>query len=312
MNKTDEKLIAELDKNPRIAISRLARKLRISQQVADYRLKKLQKQEVISKLGAIINLKSLGLEHYRVFFSFNSRKEYSDEKIFSYLKNKKGVYWGARIGGRYDLHLALLVKDFQELDEFIDDFNSSFPGLIKDYTSCYSIEHIIFRHKYLSKDYSEISYGYNDRLKKTDKLDREILEKLKDNCRISSLELAKGKNISYKTIINRIKSLEKNKIILGYRLFIKSQEKKPFIILFSFKDYSKKEEKNLISYLSRTDSTTQLIRLFGSWNLFIHARIEDNEKLQKLIIDLRDKFEIIDNFEIIPVFEDIAINLFPE
>ena len=309
MDKIDLKLLTEIDINPKISLSKLGKKLKISQQVADYRIKKLIRNGTISKFGTIINLKSLRFEHYRVFFTFNQKK-YSDKEIFRFLLNRKGVYWSSRIGGRYDLLVTLFVYDFEEYDKFIDDFNQTFPGLIKDFKGCYVLEHNIYKHKYLSKDDSKISYGYNDKTQKIDDLDFHILSKIKDNCRLSSIELIKGK-ITYKTILNRIKNLENKNIILGYRMFIKSEEMKPFIILFSYKDYTREQEKDLLKYLGQNSTVTQTLRMFGIWNLFIHVRDNNNENIQKLIIDLRDKFELIDNYEIIPIFEDIQINLFP-
>lgn len=311
MDKIDEKILSELDKNPRIPITQLAKKARVSQQVADYRIKKLIEKGIITKFGTIINLKSLRQEHYRIFFTFNSKKEHDYNKVFAYLKEEKGIYWSARIGGKYDLLVVLFVKDFEEFDRFIDNFNSSFPGLIKDYKSCYSVEHEIYRHKYLSREKSYVRYGYNDAIVDVDDLDRYILDKLKDNCRLSALEIAEKRRISYKTVINRVKSLEKKNIILGYRMFMKLEEKKPFALLLSFRNYSRKAEQELINYLRNSEETTQTVRLFGIWNLFIHVRAKDNEQVQRLLIELRDKFDIIDNYEIIPIFEDISINLMP-
>ncbi len=311
MDKIDQNLLIELDKNPKISMSKLAKRLRVSQQVADYRFKRLIFNKQISKLGAIINLKSLKLEHYRIFFTFNSTKGYSENGIFSYLKSKKEVYWSARTGGKYDLLVVLFVLDFEAFDSFIEDFNKSFPGLVKDYKACYVLEHYFYRHKYLSKDYSSIRYGCKEGIVEIDDLDRHILNKIKDDCRISSLELAKGMAVTYKTVLNRIKSLENKKAILGYRLFIKSEEVKPFIILFSFKDYTKEGERNLLSYLAGSPAITQVLRQFGIWNLFVHVRVKDNLELQNLVIDLRNRFHIIDDYEIIPIFQDISINLFP-
>jgi DNA-binding Lrp family transcriptional regulator len=67
MDKIDWKILAELDKNLRIYTSKLARKCRVSQQVADYRIRRLLENGLITKFGTIVNLKALGQEHYRVF-----------------------------------------------------------------------------------------------------------------------------------------------------------------------------------------------------------------------------------------------------
>jgi len=310
MDKIDKRLMGELDINPKISLSRLGKKLGISQQTADYRIKRLMKNSEISKFGTIINLKSLGYEHYRIFITFN-KKNYSNKEIFSYLKKQEGVYWAARVGGKYDLHLVLFVKDFEELDKFIDRFNSNFSGLIKNYRNEYVLKHLIYNHKYLTNKFNLIEYGYNDKFQKIDDLDKSILRRMKDNCRLSSLDMSRGKNVTYKTIINRIKNLEKKKIILGYRMFVKSSENRPYIILLSFRDYSKKQEKELLSSLESNKMITQVLRLFGNWNLYLHVRSESEEKLQDFLIDLRDKYSIVDDFEIVPVFEDISIDLFP-
>jgi len=316
MDEIDNKLFTLLDKNPRAPLSQLAKKILVSQQVADYRLKKMIENGIILKFGTIINLRSLGLEHYRVFLQLNSKNEYSHSQIFQYLKNKKGVYWVARIGGKYDLALILFLKSFKEFDDFMDDFHKKFPDLIKNYINCHCLDHYIYQHKYATHDYAKIHYGLNDLIVPIDKLDYNILLKMKDNCRISSLEIAKEEHVSYKTV-NRIKLLEKKKVILGYRIYLqstknlKTMKHKQFIILLYFRNYSKLAEEKLMSYIATNEYVTQTIRMFGIWNIFLHVRIEDNEKLQELMIDLRAKFDIIDTYELIPVFEDIAINMMP-
>ncbi len=310
MDKIDEKLVGVLDSNPRISLSKLASLVRISQQVADYRLKRLLKKKIITLFGAIINLSSLGLEQYRVFFRFNAR--YLDiNKVLDFLKNTKTVYWAARIGGKYDLLITFFVKDFAEFDQFIDTLNKKFPGLIRDYQACYGLEHIICHHKFASKDITTFSYGYNDKPESVDEVDMLILRELKKNCRTSAVSIAKGKKFTYKTVLNRIKMLEKQKVILGYRLFYSDGVHKPLTLLFSLHDYTKEKERALIAYLKQRDEVTQIIRLFGVWNLFIHIRVKDYEEAQQMIIEARDKFDIIHEHEIIPVFEDITINLLP-
>ena len=311
MDKLNTKIIQELDKDTKISITKLAKKIRVSQQVADYRLKKLTQQETIKKFGTFLNLSALGLEHYKLFLTFNATDKVIIKQLFNYLKKKSGVFWAARIGGKYDLLITLFVKNFYQLDTFLENINSEFPGLVKDCKSCYGIDHYIYKHKFISKDYSHEQYGCNENsTAEIDNLDKEILKRLTKNCRTSALEIANQINTTYKTVINRIKVMENKKIILTYRLFLNTKEL-PFCLLLSFKNYSTKKEKKLISYLGELAGVTQTIRLFGLWNLFIHIRADNNEELQKLIIKLRNKFDIINEHEIIPIFQDIAMNLFP-
>lgn len=310
-DKIDEKLTTLLDNNPIMPVSKIAQKLRISQQLAHFRIRRLTDNGIITKFGTIINLKALGMEHYRIFYSFHAHDRALNPEIFEYLKKHDGVYWAGRIGGRYDLTVTLFVRDFEQFDIFIDKFNKRFPGLVKNHVSCYGIQHNICKHKYLGEGREILSYGYNDAPQKTDSLDMHILQSIKDNARISALEISGKRSVSYKTIINRIKTMKSNRIILGYRIFMNDKIKQPAMLLISFRNYSLQTEKELINYLHEKNEVTQTVRLYGAWNLLIHLRIKNSEELQQFIIGIRDRFNIVDDYEIIPVFEDISINLCP-
>jgi len=94
-----------------------------------------------------------------------------------------------------------------------------------------------------------------------------------------------------------MKTLEARKIIQGYRLSVKSFEHKPFGVLISFQNYSKEQEEKLSGYLAQLKPVTQVVNLFGQWSMFLHLRAKDHEELQDVLIDIRNKFSIIDTTE---------------
>src|SRR3989344_624690 len=310
MDLIDQKIIERLENDPRCSVSQIARSIRQSQQVVDFRMKRLQKNKVISRFATIINLHRLGYEHLRIFFQFNA-KEITNEEIFTYLQHQKNIYWTARIGGKYDLIVVLIIHTFRDYDVFMNDFNARFPGLVKDVTGCQVLQHTLYRHKNFTNVHESIQYGSGEQHHEIDVLDHKILSTIKNDCRFSALSLGKSLNVSYKTIQNRIKNLEQEQVIIGYRLFFKDITQKAFILLLSFKNYSRHDEEKLLAYCAEEECITQTLRLFGRWHLFLHIRIEDNENLQETLIRIRDKYRIIDDYEIIPVFEDILINLLP-
>ena len=310
MDKIDQKLIQELDKNPRATLTKLSKKLRTSQQVVDYRIKRL-KEKTITQFGTVLNLRALDKKPYRVFFTFNSNINYSDEKILDYFKSKEGIYSAARIGGKYDFQILVLSDSFNEYEKFINDIHDKFPGIIRGYDSCYAIDHCIYKYKFMSKDYSEMKYGSNEKMIQIDETDRLILSEIKNNCRYSSVTLGNKIGITYKTVLNRIKNLEKNKIILGYRVKCKFPDKMLFLVLFTYKNYSQQKEKEVLRYIKENDQITSSSRLFGKWNLLLYAYVDDNKQLQKTLMEIRDKFEVLNNFEILPVFERIPVNFYP-
>ena len=54
MNKIDQKILRELENNPKLPLTTLAKKLRISPQVADYRVKRMLKEKTILKFTPLI------------------------------------------------------------------------------------------------------------------------------------------------------------------------------------------------------------------------------------------------------------------
>ena len=311
MDKIDQKILAKLDKDPRIPLLRLAKSIRISQPVADYRVKRLIKQGRITAFGTIIDLNKLGIEQYRLLITFSSGKTHKLDSVIDYLSKEKGVYWAAHCGGIYDLLVVLNVTNVLDIDKFYKNFNSTFPGLIKGAKNCPVVEHFLYNHKYLSDYVSPIRCGPSREKESLSELDFKIINLIKNNARMPLLDIAKKLHTSYKTIRSHVKSLEEKKIITGYRLYLSMLGAQFHIVLISYKNLAMKEEKALLAHLKSKPEVTQAIRMFGVWDLFLYVRSQDNLYLQNILTSMRDKFEIIDSFEIVPIFSDSKINLFP-
>src|SRR3989338_4494349 len=129
----DKKILEQLDLDSKISTSRLAKNVRLSQQVVDYRIKKLIENGIIRQFGTIFNLSKIGFEQYRVLFELSSVGEKEKNEIINYLKNHNKVYWAAIVGGKWDLFVVLFIKNYEEFDDFLDELFKKFPNMIKDY-----------------------------------------------------------------------------------------------------------------------------------------------------------------------------------
>ena len=87
----DKKILQELDINPRITTSKLAKNIRLSQQVTNYRINKLVENKIITQFGTILNLSKIGYEQYRVLFQLDNINE---EEMFigQLLLGANGIY----------------------------------------------------------------------------------------------------------------------------------------------------------------------------------------------------------------------------
>lgn len=316
----DLKILAEVDAYPRLSTSQLAKKVRLSQQVADYRLKRLFQQGIIINAGAVINYHNLGFQQYRLLFTFFEIPEAKRQDLTRYLSNHNQVYWAATIGGKWDLLVVLITEDYHDLLRFFDDFYGRFKAAIRGHDILRVLYQEFHWHKFLHHNESPQYFFIDSRpkrpfelLQEIDQLDYKIIHALKSNARISHLELGRKFQVSYKTIQNRIKKLERLNIIVGYRLFFKSKELgyQAYQLLLNLDNYMQKDIEALIRYTRYSSSITQFILILGEWDVYLHLRTKTIQEVQATVIDLRNKFSIIKDYQYTPIFEDITIDHLP-
>jgi DNA-binding Lrp family transcriptional regulator len=84
----------------------------------------------------------------------------------------------------------------------------------------------------------------------------------------------------------------------SYKLLLKlknDQEQKNRLLQFS------KQNKNIIYFLE----------LMGKYDADLEIEIENREKLQELIIEIRNEFPFIEDYEIMPLFYDLGSDFYP-
>lgn len=308
----DLKIVQQLDLNPRISESKLGKLTRLSQQVVSYRIKRLKEEKIISQFGTIVNLMRLGYKQYQVLLELGNVKDSEKEELMNYLQNNHKIFWVALVGGKWDLFLIVHVRDYDEFDKLIDTLFDKFKKTIKDYESLFVIRQELYNHKFLHNTANvnliKLKHKtYDDRII-LDETDMKLLDIFRSNCRLSSLEIANKCSVSYKTIQNRIKNLEKNSVIAGYRVFMPSKiGYNAFLVLISFQSYGREEEKRMINYSRQNKFITQLWKTFGRWSIMLHVRSKTNEDLQDFIKSIKNEFPSIGSYEIIPVFRAVSL-----
>ena len=70
LNLKDKKILYELEKNARVTISDIAKKVGLSKQLVSYKIKRLEEERIIEGYHAIIDTSKLGYTTYRVYFTF--------------------------------------------------------------------------------------------------------------------------------------------------------------------------------------------------------------------------------------------------
>ena len=313
----DLKLLGELEYDSRQTLSQIAKKLNTSQQVISYRLKSLEKKEIISEYYTIIDLAKLGFTSFRTMIRFSNITKEKYKQIIDYLKNQKNILWIVDCGGRWDLLVNILAKNATEYYFLLNEIKAKFSNQIQNYDILLTVQGIYFGRNYFVKKRElnvDFSFGTSFENLEIDKLDLEILNFLSENARINAIEIANKLKVSSNTIILRIKEMKKNKIILGFKPLIHLEriEYLGYKALIKFQNISDVKEKEMINYLRHEKNVVGVIKLIGQWDFEIEFEVENQIEMLELTRKVRDKFkEIIKEFEIVPLYHEYKYNFFP-
>ena len=118
INKKDEQLIALLQKDARISVAEIARRIKLSRTAAKARLDKLERSGVISGYSVRLSNQYLqGRVQAMVMIKSPPLKRERLEKALMKMDNLRSLY---SISGVFDLVAVISAQTISELDEYID------------------------------------------------------------------------------------------------------------------------------------------------------------------------------------------------
>ncbi len=296
LDSINKKILSELDLNARISISELARTLRISREVANYRLKLLEKGGIIDGYKLFVDHSALNLKMYRVYFKFYSIAKEDYQKLVKSLVEDTMVFWVGETEGFVDLVFGVLSKSALDFHQFYQKIIEQFRPVIKrDYV------HEIITYSYLNRAYifpknnkqrQEMVIGKNTP-KKYDSVDVKILKRLSENSRVSLIKIAGELKMESASIIYRIKQLEKKKIILGYKANINLNKinRQFYTLKMYLSNFNNKQ--SLLSYLKNMPFVVNFTESIGSWDVEVDIEVESDMEYHTFINDLKEKFPFI-------------------
>ncbi len=122
---------------------------------------------------------------------------------------------------------------------------------------------------------------------KLDGTDQELLAILRSNARTSIVDLAKQLGVSRATVQNRMRRLEKERVILGYTVSLRPEvEIYPVRAHMSIKADSKKEA-SIITALRGNPHVTKIYHTNGRWDLVAEMRTDTLSSFNSIVGAIR-------------------------
>lgn len=316
ITKKDERILAELDKDSRQTDAKIAKKTGLSKQVANYRINNLLKKGIITDFYTAIDTSKLGLNAYYLFIQLEKINKEKEEELIGQLKSLDFVGWLVTGVGRWDFCLLILADTIEHFDTYLSQIVNFCKENLHDYNFTIFLSSEQTSYKFITpKDYSKVRLEQRKEKIELDKTDIAILKEIALNARISLTDIQKKTKISIHTAAYRIKTLEKSKVILGYKpkLDVEKLGYQWHLLLLKFQSIPEKRKLEFLYFCENHKSIYYITRTIGLYNLMLDVHVKTNDDFRELIQELRDKFsDVVKLYESIVVFKEHKISYFPE
>jgi DNA-binding Lrp family transcriptional regulator len=282
MDKIDIDLLRILMQNSRIPITKLAKKLKVSREVATYRLNQLKKKGILLDFVTEINLEKLGFVGAAVFVNIKATRQ---KEFKEYLAKTSFVSWVAELSGIWSFGLSIIGKTNEELDQKFLQIYSKFKDAIIDHRFTLHRKSLFFYETYFGKTVKiPIIKKYKNY--KIDKKDKIILQELSQNSRIDSVALSQKVSLTAPAVTQRIKQLQASGYIEKYSIFIDISKLGLFQYSIFTINKNIDEKQKLIKYLRLHENVSFIAEYIGDpfieFGLFVKDPYQLREKLQEI------------------------------
>jgi len=293
VDKTDRKILAELDKDCRIPALTLAKIVRKSRQAVEYRIDQMVKKGIITSFNAAFNPHKIGYKLYKIYLKIRNIPE-EKQKLFEHLKSSGMVYWMGECSGSWDLIFGVFLKNDYEFFHMKNELISRFQKIIveeygdslldvKQYAKMYFTNEIVSPTMFAGELVQNI----------LDETDYAILGKIVNDARIPINELAKVINSTPAIVRGKLKKLEQKGIIIQYRIGIDLNilGLELYKAIIKLDKYTKEDERKLLEYLSRLPNIHYFIR--NLWQIEPEIVVNNYQEYYEIVENLKKEFPFV-------------------
>ena len=145
----DKKILYALNENARQSCSRIAKKVGLSVEVVNYRIKKLENEKIITNYQLITNLSKLGILQFKICLSLQHIKSFDLNQIIKTLKEKPEIKWIVSCNGNWDLIISAEAESIHQIDKIKNETLEPFKEFIHQKAISILVEASTFNRNYL-------------------------------------------------------------------------------------------------------------------------------------------------------------------
>lgn len=297
LDKKDKKILYQLDVNSRQSNAQIAKKVGLSEQVVGYRIKRLIDLGVIEKFITFLNSARIGYTHFKVYMRLQNLSPKVENQFIQALVNHPYSFWVVSCRGKWDIIASFFAKD-------IKIFGKMFREILNEYDQYISQRNVVaveeapsFTRGYLLPEIErkELEYGGIPEAISLKEDEMMILNLMSQNARISLLEIAEKLKLSSEAIRQKIKKMEKEKIIQGYGIILnlKKLEYEHYIASITLNKLDIGTWRRLSHFVKISKNILFMPKCIGSHDIDFEMEVKNNEEFNQVMNDFRAQFNIL-------------------
>lgn len=310
----DRKILANLEMNSRMTVSRIAKSAGISKASVSARIGRLVKGGLVERFLPVLNYDALGVSKYRLYCKFEITPEKFEEELSDYLYAQGNVHWFALTQGEWDVVIRLFAASSKEVEKFESGFMEKFGKYVKAKMFGINLLETTSRTALITGNqgshYHEMR-DYSGGQVPLSKKDYRILYWLYENSRMPLRDIARKEGLSPDVVAYRIRKMEKNKVFFGYtarfnraKLGLTSSK-----ILINFQHLTPKRRGQFMEYCDAHPNFSYFGLLLGGWDMEADIDSRDMQELYSILRQIHAKFpDIIRDLSVLPKIKEFHPN----
>ncbi len=285
----DRKILSELDMDARQPLSSIAKKVGLSREVVNYRIRQLEQRKVILGYYTVLDTARLGLIYCRILFKYRKMPAKKQEELSSFCSMHRNISWIIWGEGKWDIVLVVLAQNLGEIESTYDELNDRFGQFFQNPHVSLAYRVHEFRHKYLyadiKSDNKELVVGKGGKAADLDEADSSIIDVLSGNATVSLVDISKKAGLTPKVASYRIRRLQEEKIILGFRAIINNKllGYDHYKVFLTLQEVGEKSLARVMGFLSYHPNVVYVTKPMGPYSLEFEVMVRNANELHEIM-----------------------------
>ncbi|MFA5797467.1 MAG: AsnC family transcriptional regulator [Candidatus Woesearchaeota archaeon] len=304
----DKKILYALEIDARTPLTILAKKVRSSPAVVEYRLRRMQESGLIKNYITFLDAGKLGLMVWNVYLELQNTTKKEEDELVAYLCNLKETWWVGRCSGKWSIIYSICVRDIKEFYVIATQVNNKFGKYILNQSIAAHAEiEIISRGYFLDKPGIGKTWYNTIKKAKLDETDIKILRVLSENARMPSTEIARKTKLTARIVAYRIKELVASGIIHRFRpqIDVKKIGMSFYKVIVHLKEYTHQKNTQLKEYCVMQGNIFHYEQKIGPWMLELELDAQNYESADRQLRTIKEQFpDFIRSYELLLITDE--------